>query len=315
MENGMNTIFGAGLAGLMAGCLFQDAQILEAGAEGSNNHKALLRFRSSAVGDAVGIDFRKVRVHKGIFDRGRFVVPNIRLANQYSKKVIGNLADRSVWNLEPVDRYIAPENLIEQLTDRCSRRIQYNTTVDKNILGTTKGNIISTMPMSVMLKLIEELDTTGFSSENTPVFKSAPIKVKRYRLKNADIFQTIYIPDPENAAYRASITGSLLIIESVTDELLYQPGISDFADMFGLDIFDIDGPIDSAKQSFGKIAPIDDAWRKNFQFRLTHEYGIYSLGRFGTWRNLLLDDVLKDIVVIKRLMGSSAYELNRHNAK
>jgi hypothetical protein len=47
-------------------------------------------------------------------------------------------------------------------------------------------------------------------------------------------------------------------------------------------------------------------------FRLTHEHNVFSLGRFATWRNILLDDVVDDIVQVKRLLkSSSAYDLRR----
>jgi hypothetical protein len=47
-------------------------------------------------------------------------------------------------------------------------------------------------------------------------------------------------------------------------------------------------------------------------FRLTHERNIYSLGRFATWRNILLDDVVDDIAAIKKLLkANSAYDIRR----
>lgn len=51
-------ILGAGLSGLIAGCMFPLAKIIESSKKEdyfSNSHKALLRFRTSAVGDALGI--------------------------------------------------------------------------------------------------------------------------------------------------------------------------------------------------------------------------------------------------------------------
>jgi len=36
-------------------------------------------------------------------------------------------------------------------------------------------------------------------------------------------------------------------------------------------------------------------------------YNVYSLGRYATWRNILLDDVYHDINVIKQLMDSDGY--------
>jgi hypothetical protein len=61
-------------------------------------------------------------------------------------------------------------------------------------------------------------------------------------------------------------------------------------------------------QAYGKFVPIDEKLRKNLVLRLTTERGIYSLGRFATWRNLLLDDVVHDAAVIKALASSSEYD-------
>ena len=58
----MTTIVGAGLAGLIAGSIFPRAQLFEAGDESQSIHKAVLRFRTSAVGDATGVEFKKVNV-------------------------------------------------------------------------------------------------------------------------------------------------------------------------------------------------------------------------------------------------------------
>ena len=80
-------IFGAGISGLLAGCLLPQAEIFEAAPKGNINHKALLRFRTRSVGDAVGIEFRAVTVRKAIWLDGRFVAPTIQLANWYSRKV------------------------------------------------------------------------------------------------------------------------------------------------------------------------------------------------------------------------------------
>jgi hypothetical protein len=284
---------------LLAGNIFQTAEIFEAGPENSTNHKALLRFRTSAVGDAVGIPFRKVRVHKGIWSNGKFEEPNIQLANHYSQKVVGRLIDRSIWNLAPSDRFIAPEDFIEQLISRCHHRIQWNSPV-KSLENTTSEPIISTIPMSIMAKLV---------GKEAPEFSFSPITVKRFKIHDADTFQTVYFPDFETNLYRASITKDLLICEYI--------GAADDFDMleaFGLKYHEID-PIETTKQSFGKIAPIDEAWRKKFIYDLSTEHNIFSLGRFGVWKNLLLDDVLSDISVIKRLMNSDIYERSKHNAK
>lgn len=305
-------IYGAGLAGLIAANThFQNATIFEAGQEGSTAHKALLRFRTSAVGDAVGIEFKKVRVYKNININNKYVEPSIWLANQYSKKVTGKIMDRSIWNLDPVDRYIAPENFIEQLIDRVRNRINYGHSISSIDRGETP--IISTIPMSAMLKLADRyspMNTVSMTRGIWPEFEAAPIKVSRYRIKNCDAYQTIYFPDPHMSVYRVSLTGDMLIVESISgqesSDLSY---VTEFAvhRAFGISDEDVTS-IESVSQRFGKIAPIDNEWRRKFIFDLSHEYNIYSLGRFATWRNILLDDVLKDVSVIKKLMNGSSYD-------
>ena len=304
-------IYGAGIAGLLAGCVFQNAEIIEARGKDTAGHKALLRFRSSAVGDAVGIEFNKVRVHKGIWD-GRFIEPNIMVANQYSQKVIGRLADRSIWNIDPVDRYIAPPDFIEQLEHRCADRIEWGRTITQADIHGEKDQVISTMPMNLMAQLrglIHPLDV---------IFTYAPITVRRWTIPGANVYQTVYFPEPSVSLYRASITGDLLIAEYITPMLdqEYKRGYLDypFWHAFGLNSEDIQ-PLEIVNQRYGKIAPIDDAWRKQFIFQLSAKFNIFSLGRFATWRNLLLDDVIKDIAVLKRLMNSGIYERSVYNTK
>lgn len=301
-------ILGAGLAGLIAANLFPMATVQEAAAENQINHRALLRFRSSAVGDALGIEFRRVRVHKGIWWQGKFVPPSIQMANLYSQKVIGQLRDRSIWNLESVDRFVAPEDFIEQLIDRCWPRIYWSAPADHTLFEPDRREpVLSTIPMSVMMDL---LHTAGHESPSypTPHFTHEPITVQRWRLPGSDVFQTVYFPDPFHSLYRASITGDLLIAEHVG--VAPAPSLEEVLRPFGLTSHLVE-PVGESAQRFGKISPIDDAWRKQFMFNLTHEHGIYSLGRFATWRNILLDDVLKDISVVKKLMSSAAYDRKR----
>lgn len=303
-------IYGAGIAGLLAGCQFQQARIYEAAPENTAQHKAVLRFRSSAVGDAVGIDFRKVKVHKGLWLDGKNVEPSIQLANWYSRKVIGKLADRSIWNLAPAERFIAPEDFIGQLVDRCAGRITWNHKLTREEVLSEREPVISTLPMNVMAQFMANEFTREFI-EAAPDFDYEGITVRRWRIPGADVFQTIYFPSLDTSLYRASITGDLLIAEYVhasdnSEDMMFEA--------FGL-VADDCVPIEKVSQRYGKIARIDDAWRKQFIFWLTHERNIFSLGRFGTWRNLLLDDVIQDIAVLKKLMNTTTYDRMRANAK
>lgn len=291
-------IIGAGLSGLIAAVLNPQAEVYEASSKENQSHRALLRFRTAAVGDAVGIPFRKIKVHKGIWDGDKFVQPNIQLANFYSKKVANGLYDRSIWKTESVERYIAPEDFILQLIDQVHDRVYWNASVSK--LDNSKQAIISTIPMNKMLQLIP------FKPLEEEEFSFHPITVRRFRVFNSDIFQTVYYPNPETCTYRASITGNLLIVESVNDSDYENFSLRDVLKPFGLDLDDV-GEIDQVKQSYGKIAPIDEDPRRAYVEYLSSQFQIYSLGRFATWRNILLDDVLQDLNVIKRLIVSDSY--------
>lgn len=308
----MTIIVGAGIAGLMAANIFQRAHVFESGNAAQSNHKAVLRFRSSAVGDAVGIDFRKVIVHKGLWHEGKFVSPNIQLANLYSKKVIGRLADRSVWNLDPVERFIAPEDFIHQLADRCRDRIDWEHPVNN---FERKDAIITTIPMNISMKMLPDAVPQDLVS---PEFNYAPIAVRRWHVPKADVFQTIYFSEPATSLYRASITGDLLIAEYIGDSKSKQGAADDATDdydffpAFGLNKADCRAH-DTTKQRYGKISPIDERWRRAFILNASLKHKVFSLGRFAVWKNILADHVLHDIYVVKRLMQGDDYGASRHS--
>lgn len=288
-------ILGAGLSGLIAAAVNPQAQVYEAASRDAQSHRAVLRFRSAAVGDAVGIPFRKIRVNKGIWSLGKFHDPSIRLSNWYSYKVTGGYFDRSIWKLDAVDRYIAPEDFILRLIEQVGNRVAWDTPVTEL---PDRRPIISTIPMNRMLDLVK-------AKGDRPEFRFSPIRVQRFRVKSADVFQTIYYPSPDTAAYRATIMGDLLIVESVEDGRYPEVNLEDVLWSFG--IHDVE-PIDlTHRQSYGKIAPIDEQFRRFVVEGLSQRHGVYSLGRFATWRNILLDDVLLDLNVIKKLMNADSY--------
>lgn len=298
-------IIGAGLSGLIAAHAFPSTPIVEASKE-PKHHRALLRFRSDAVARLTGIEFKKVLVRKGLWSYGAFRQPTIALANAYSDKVLNRiLGDRSVWALDPVERFIAPDDFQEQLLDNVRSRVTFGAPDD------FKGNkpIISTAPMPVVL------NTLGIPNNIT--FIRAAIEVTRYRVPRCDAHQTVYFPDPDVGVYRASITGDVLIVESVINkqQAILDLGIERPFEMqlnaaFGIQLADCER-LGKVNQEFGKIVNLPNNGRRMLLFNLTADHGIYSLGRFAQWRNILLDDVVQDIHVIKKLMNTDRYELRK----
>lgn len=293
-------IVGAGLAGLIAAHVFPKEPVVEARPEPTELHKALLRFRSPVVGELTGIEFAPVTVRKGIWMDGEWHEPNIRVANLYSQKVIGKLSDRSIWNLDSETRWIAPENLYERLVDSVGSRISWG---EKAHFLNSDSPVISTAPMPVVLREI------GIQAEPGE-FKRAPIDVRRFRIPGAAVYQTVYFPTREHTLYRASITGDLLICEFTERDGDIPGWQSDVVSAFGLRESDVHQyeELERVSQEHGKIAPINESYRRSLIHALTEDFNIFSLGRFATWRNILLDDVVHDAAVIKRLINASQYE-------
>jgi hypothetical protein len=299
-NDAMMHILGAGMAGLIAAHKFRGHRpvILEAQKSLPHNHEALLRFRTNTVGAVTGVPFRECTVRKGIMFRGTYYdacAP--ALANMYSRKVAGVINDRSIWNLEQAKRYIAPTDFIETMATPL--RVKYDYPVrDIDVLTefARLGPVISTIPMPAMMRIIGWKDVPQFTSR--PIWSVQVTLIEPI----VGVYQTIYYPELSLPYYRVSLAGSRLTVEFSQQPLVSMEEIMpDILNHFGLEpaIYQI-GAVKIHK--YGKIAPINEDLRREFIYTLTREFGVYSLGRFATWRQLLLDDVVGDCDVIERLI-------------
>lgn len=289
-------IIGAGLTGLIAAYAFKDAVIHEYLKE-PRVHKAVLRFRTEEVSKLTGIPFRKVLVHKAVSEGGGFVTPNLRHMNHYSLKVAGGYYDRSIGNLEPSVRYIAPLDFHQQMLDHHKDRIFFDSDVPLTEMTTP---VISTLPLSVLVskfKLDAQLPKEALHSN--------PIYVTTVNVAHCDLYQTIYFPELSNPVYRASVTGNQIIIESMLT--IGRTRIEDTIETFGISggwsITSL-----NFEQKIGKFNPLEENYRKQLMYDITSALGIYSLGRHATWRKILLDDVVNDIQRIESMLKTSAYD-------
>ncbi len=296
-------IIGAGLTGLIAGHAFPKRQLIEAAKQPEKLHNAVLRFRSPLIGELTGIPFRPVTVRKGIWFKGGWNEPSINLANEYSRKVIGRTVDRSIWNIDAVTRWIAPGNLYERLVENVKGRIDWGTRYDFADDGKdNSATVINTSPLDKVVAQLVAADKWVCALD----FAYAPIKVLKFRIKDCDVHQTVYFPTPLHSLYRASITGDLMICEFAGDAFANSGDWKkELVEAFW--VRDMDSVGDVAEQKYGKIADVDTQARRLLLAGLTQNRRVYSLGRFGTWRNILLDDLLKDINIIKQLMEESEY--------
>lgn len=291
------------MAGLLAANMLRQKvdYIIDRSDDIPNNHHAVLRFRSSIVGDTVGIPFRKVNVLKWVATTGNPVAD----AMSYSWKTSGVYSLRSISDIMgiPEERYIAPNDFI--------RRMISNIPLDKFQLGQqfdfredklADHIYISTMPMP---DLMEQLDWKG----PIPDFVSRSGFSIRFDLENCDAFASVYVPDHDTDIYRISVTGSEVIVEFVgqsADNNCFEKAQEAVQVLLGID--DIDGDFPKgrlAPMRYAKISAIDEDVRRTFIMWASTNHQVYSLGRFATWRpRLLLDDVVKDVRVIEHLINS-----------
>jgi hypothetical protein len=295
-------IIGAGLAGLITACKIKEADIYEASAR-AEQHKALLRFRTRKVSELTEIPFKEVTVHKEIWSNGYTTSRcTIAMANLYAAKVSSIVSGRSVWNLDTCTRYIAPHDFYDQLCDRLASRIAWNSALAPGDI--TRGNhkkFINTSPLPVIMDVCG-LERSQFS------FLKKTIRVERYLLpEDTDVYQTIYFPERGLRIFRASITGNVLIVESMTDIMLHQYDETVLLrEAFGLGDYYLQ-PLDAVDQRYGKIVDLPRDQKEAIMYELAREFNVFSIGRFATWRNILLDDVINDINVVERLMAASTY--------
>lgn len=318
-------IIGAGMSGLIAACVLRNGcdKIFEAQDSLPANHSAVLRFKSSIVGDTTNIPFRKVKALKAVVP---WMNP-IADALSYSKKTNGNYHLRSIVTAkgETVDRYVAPPDFTEQLAAAANCDIEFNHQVRKEDLGNNGEQFISTLPMPVLMDLLQYPGPR-------PEFKSIPGINVMARIKNCDMYCSLYVPDPNIHPYRISINGDLMIAEvALTDPAMRESvrygsansndTIKRVTDEWRNEAFaalGIEWPSQEtfdhsfARQQFAKIVPIDERARQKFIVWASEVCGVFSLGRFATWRtNLLLDDTIQDVRIINRLMTHGNYEYKK----
>lgn len=308
-------IFGAGLAGLIAGCVFPKAHLYEKNERGTVTHQALLRFRTDKISEITGIHFKKVNVLKAIWSEGKEVLPSPRVVAMYSKKVTGKLENRSIMDISTKERYIAPANFHELLVEDMEDRIHFGWTVS-NFEYETETPIISTLPLSFNSKML------GYNFETQR--STSSIYVNQFIIEDCDMYSTVYYPDMDTSIYRASITGNVLIIES--KEKINEPiegamignKMEDYIkfevfDSFGLYNVNAEHVLKNHKQTMGKLTKINDSERRVQIYNMSHNHDVYSLGRFALHKNILLDDVAKDIYVIKSMINDDSYGISTRN--
>lgn len=297
-------VIGAGMAGLLAAAMLRkdcDA-VYEAAPELPNNHSAVLRFRSSVVSDTLNIPFKAVKAIKAV-EGWRNPIAD---AMAYSRKTNGTATLRSVLTAsgEPQTRYIAPPDLIARMAAMVEAPIGFDMPFNEKRRDSGLGPWISTMPMPSLMKLL------GWEPQSEFRWRSGNNVL--VDLEWVDAYCSLYVPDPTFPAARISITGNQMIAECYGGWVPSDLGkfAVQCAEKVGLHPSQVVGA-DVKKQTYAKILPIDEQERRAFIMWASQEFGIYSLGRFATWRpSLLMDDVVNDVRVIQRLISNRGESYN-----
>lgn len=295
------------MAGLLAANMLRRHKplIMERQSALPNNHHAVLRFRDEGVSQQLHIPFRAVRVFKSCDESDP-----VRAMLRYSMKVLGRYEARSLINMEPSTRYIAPPDLVNRMAE--GLEIVYCQAIARlGDLEAIQGPKISTIPMYALMDI---LDYPG----PRPQFKSEPGWTVTGVIPNCDVFVTRYVTDLTEPHYRVSITGDKFIIEGTGDPpggALARAYISCVLAELGVNYSDHLQDCELQRSPYAKIAELSAEDRRaadDFMLWATLEHGIYSLGRFATWRrNLLLDNLVGDILKIERWMTASKFDIRK----
>ena len=283
------------MAGLLAGNMLRHRvpKLFERQKSLPNNHSALLRFRSSIVGDVLGIQFKKVNMIKDVLPWKNPAADSL----MYSFKNTGTFrSDRSITaGLVMEERFIAPPDLISRMSQGLD--IAFDKPYD--FVG-SDGPCISTIPMHLLMEILRY---PGRTTKAAKFDRIEGINITA-QILNCNAYTTLSIPDPKWPFTRISITGNEAIIEcpnfSCSQDKLINAIALNALDSLGIKSSHISN-VKVSEQTYAKITPIDEELRKDFIYWATDKHNIFSLGRFATWRpGLLLDDLVKDIRLIDK---------------
>lgn len=305
-------VVGAGMSGLLAAHYFRSrpggVTVLERQPGPADNHGALLRFRTDAVMRITGAPLKPVQVQKAIMEEDGTLTGTCTLlhANSYSYKVTGRAEPRSIISLEPGVRWVAAPDFLERMRQGVSVIYDCDLPADeyaRNASG--HDGLISTAPLPAVLNELKV--------EHSPAeFRSQAITTVRVPLADVELYQTVYCPSVAHEPYRVSFAGSDMLMEYVGEGPQEpQQSWAYFCERILGFVPYVTADSTSKTQWHGKIVALPKARRRELIAQVTDRSGAYMLGRFGTWRQLLLDELVPDLKAICEMMDGGGWAQRR----
>ena len=267
-----------------------------------NSHRSILRCRDPKMLNELKIPYEEIKISKGIIYNNQFLTEcNLKLNNIYSQKVNkGVVRGKSILNIKDDIRYQPSGDMFELLT----KGIEYNENVNwKDIIHSNKL-IASCLDINQVMK---ELNINNIY-EYGKHFKIWIVTVDI--LEDIGIYQTLYYLGSE-PYYRVSLEMRKLTVEFIQDPFEFD--MNDLEKIL-LD-FGINAKIDRSSiilsgMEYGKMVNMQDNLRKGVIGYLTEKYNIFSFGRKGLWKSILLEDVYEDLLKMKTLIDNKIHVLN-----
>lgn len=316
-------IIGGGIAGTLAFNFFRNESPLVFDKEESkkpfSSHSGIMRVKSEEIGAILGIKLKKIKVEKWIFYKGKFYSYSTPFfTSSYSQKVSDGIYSRSIENLGVHTRYLFDKDF--SVPDKYAKfgcsLIGFVPSESKAIFMTSEGKqieerydiCINTLPLPFIMELY------GVKEHSTKIdfsYKSIYSRVVNTAIKS-DKHYTVYLPDRDEDIYRVSLQEDKVILESMEEFTTNREIERICKELFDIQPKDITDITKTTSRLYGKIIDLEPFVRKSQLYMLTEKYNIYSAGRFALWKNIGVDDMLKDLDKI-RSMAETSLIVNHYN--
>lgn len=342
-------IIGAGIAGTMAYNYFRKYSPMVYEAKPNRtafvDSDAIVRMKDPAIGYLFGTEVKEVEVEKWIWDNGKYYsVCNPLFSCSYSQKVTGTgaIIGRSIENLGKVKRYLINPKLnisedqikfgysfvgIEAKGKAIVGKVQKGEkqkdgqVLDVDVVG--YDVLINTTPLPFLFDMegIEIDNADELLKDEDINFWEAKIFTRNFpfqRLVGAHInkYYTVYLPgfsDYTYDIYRVNLSPAGIKFESVHEAYQLENNDKCFdliQKLFGIDQKELGDPDPVKRIGESKIRDMNSDLRKRILYQITSRHNIYSLGRYAIWKNIGVDDLMKDVKRIDQMISVQSDVLN-----